>query len=706
MRKKKKNIMISKKDGFDLHIRWDFPDAKKYAFTFIILFISLIIIYGNSFFCEFHFDDFPNIINNPNLHLKSLSWENIKKTFYGANDVGTKIIRPLSYFTLGLNYYFGEKNVVGYHIVNFIIHYIASIFLFLFIYNTLKLPLLKSRYETTAYPIALLSTFLWATHPLQVTSVTYIVQRMASMAGMFYIMAIYFYLKGRSQKSIKYFVLCGIAAVLSFASKENAAMLPVSLFLFDLFLIQGVTRENLKYHFKILIIPVMILLGLGLFYIQVDIASIIEAYNDRPFTPLERVLTQPRIILFYLSLLFYPIDSRLTFLYDIDISKSLFMPITTLPAILIIFAIIGVALWICQKRALIAFCILFFFVNHLIESSILPLELIYEHRNYIPSMLLFILPSILMLMIIDYFSYIKCIQFLFIFVFTFLISAQAHTVYSRNYIFKDEITIWKDNIKKSPNLSRPYNNLGTEYWKIGLYDKAYEEMQKALELKNVSNTKITATYHENIGMYYLKKKDYDKAKQHLMTSKEIYNGYPDPRTLYGLAMVYYKQGDSAESQKYIEKAILNKPDEIDYHLILSLILLKSGDIDQAVNGANYMLRVETDYALPLMILAESMKIKGRYEMAILYWERFLKKYPRYIRGYLALIELFSITGKDKKINTLLAQVIYLKGDKSYLEIMHEGDDDIIVYEPKSRILLPIIRKNLAEQSNEIKNLDK
>jgi len=558
----------------------------------------------------------------------------------------------------------------------------------------------------------LLSTFLWATHPLQVTSVTYIVQRMASMAGMFYIMAIYFYLKGRRQETEDrrqkrvFFVLCGIAALLSFASKENAAMLPVSLFLFDLFFIQGVTRENLKYHFKILIIPVMILLGLGLFYIQVDIASIIEAYNDRPFTPLERLLTQPRIILFYLSLLFYPIDSRLTFLYDIDISKSLFMPITTLPSILIIFAIIGVALWICQKRALIAFCILFFFVNHLIESSILPLELIYEHRNYIPSMLLFILPSILMLSIIDYFLYTKCIQFLFIFVFTFLISAQAHTVYSRNYIFKDEITIWKDNIKKSPNLSRPYNNLGTEYWKIGLYDKAYEEMQKALELKNVSNTKITATYHENIGMYYLKKKDYDKAKQHLMKSSEICNGYPDPRTLYGLAMVYYKQGDSAESQKYIEKAILNKPDEIDYHLILSLILLKSGDIDQAVNGANYMLRVETDYALPLMILAESMKIKGRYEMAILYWERFLKKYPRYIRGYLALIELFSITGKDKKINTLLAQVIYLKGDKSYLEIMHEGDDDIIVYEPKSHILLPIIRKNLADQSNEIKISDK
>jgi tetratricopeptide (TPR) repeat protein len=262
--------------------------------------------------------------------------------------------------------------------------------------------------------------------------------------------------------------------------------------------------------------------------------------------------------------------------------------------------------------------------------------------------------------------------------------------------------LWLDNIEKSPALSRPYNNLGTEYWKLGLYDKAYEEMQKALQLKNVSDIKRTATYHENIGIYYFKKKDYEQAKHHFLTGTEICEGNPHPRTLYGLAMVYYKQGNLFESQKFINKAILNSPSKLEYHLILSLILLKSGDISEAVNGANYMLRMNPDYALPLMILAEAMKIKERYDIATLYWERFLKRYPRYIRGHLALIELLSITGQKEKLNTILGRIMYLKGKKSYTEIMHEGaDDDIVVYEPEADVLLPIIRKNLADQSNDI-----
>ena len=113
------------------------------------------------------------------------------------------MIRPLSYLTFALNYHIGGGNVFGFHVVNFAIHYLASIFLFLIIYNTLRLPLLNDRYEKNAYAIALLSVFFWATHPIQVTAVTLIVQRMASMAGMFYIMGMYFYLKGRTTSSTK-----------------------------------------------------------------------------------------------------------------------------------------------------------------------------------------------------------------------------------------------------------------------------------------------------------------------------------------------------------------------------------------------------------------------------------------------------------------------------------------------------------------------
>jgi len=175
--------MLTKENEFALPGNWQFPNGRKYAFTFISLFIILLAIYSNSFYGEWHFDDYANIVDNPHIQMKSFSWPEIKHCIYGLEQ--KRPSRPLSYLSFASNYYFHGKDVFGYHVVNFIIHFFASVFLFLFIYNTLKLPRLKSQYESIAYPIASIATFFWAVHPVWVTSVTYVVQRMASMAGLF-----------------------------------------------------------------------------------------------------------------------------------------------------------------------------------------------------------------------------------------------------------------------------------------------------------------------------------------------------------------------------------------------------------------------------------------------------------------------------------------------------------------------------------------
>ena len=184
-------------------------------------------------------------------------------------------------------------------------------------------------------------------------------------------------------------MLCVLSALLSFGSKENAAMLPVSLFLYDLFLIQGVTRETLKKNIIIFIIPLLLLITLGSVYLNYS-RMIFVNYSQWTFTLQERLLTEPRVILYYISLLLYPVSSRLTIDHDIDISRSLFDPFSTLIAILVIISLIGYALYTSGKRPLIAYCIIFFFLNHLIEGSFIVLDLIFEHRNYLPSMLLFV----------------------------------------------------------------------------------------------------------------------------------------------------------------------------------------------------------------------------------------------------------------------------------------------------------------------------
>ena len=290
------------------------PEANKYAFTFISLFIILIAVYSNSFYGDWHFDDFANIVNNPYIQIKSFSWPEIKHFVHGFYQSG--LSRPLSYLSFALNYKFGGMDVFGYHVVNFIIHYLAAVFLFLFIYNTLKLPLLREKYSTIAYPVALLSTFFWALNPVHVTSITYIVQRMASMAGLFYIMSMYFYLKGRtaqnSTSSISFFILSLIAGFAAVLSKENAVMLPVSILLFDLFLIQGATKENIKKFSKIFFLPLLLILIIGLIYTG-GFSNAFSGYDIRDFSMTQRLLTEPRVILFYLSLLFYPIRFALNF---------------------------------------------------------------------------------------------------------------------------------------------------------------------------------------------------------------------------------------------------------------------------------------------------------------------------------------------------------------------------------------------------------
>ena len=159
-------------------------------------------------------------------------------------------------------------------------------------------------------------------------------------------------------------------------------------------------REWFKIHKRILMTILIAFIGLTAVYLYFrqggHLFSFLGGYQKRVFTLEQRLLTEPRVIWFYLSLLFYPIPSRLSLVHDFAISQSLLEPVTTLISVLAIVALLLGATVYARRWPLIAFCVIFFFLNHLIESTILPLELVFEHRNYIPSMLLFLPLAILL----------------------------------------------------------------------------------------------------------------------------------------------------------------------------------------------------------------------------------------------------------------------------------------------------------------------
>ncbi|HUN53848.1 MAG TPA: hypothetical protein VMU29_01700 [Smithella sp.] len=684
--------MLNKNNGFTFPFHFGTDASGKYAFTFIALFITLFLIYSNSFYGDWHFDDYANIVDNQYIRINSFSWPEIKHCIYGIEHARPS--RPLSFLSFALNYKSGGMDVFGFHAVNFIIHYLAAVFLFLFIYNTLRLPRLRDQYENTAYPVALLASFFWALNPVWVTSVTYIVQRMASMAGLFYIMSMYFYLKGRMSgrltSSILFFTLCIVSGMAAILTKENAAMLPVSILLFDLFLIQGFTKENIIKCVKIAILPVIIMIIAA--FIYVDFSKIIHDYKIRDFTMGERLLTEPRVILFYLSLLFYPVSSRLTLLYDVEVSRSLLHPWTTIPSILLIPAIIVFAFYIARKRPMLSFCIIFYFLNHIIEGSFFSLELIYEHRNYLPSMLLFVPFAEFIIHAMDYFSYKKIIRFMIALGIALILFGEGDITYGRNKTVSDDLLLWLDNIDKSPGLSRPHTNAGRIYYMNNEKEKAYHEYQKAMTLNNFGSREALAIQESNLGLYYFEKTRDDEALDCFKKSSEIIPEYP-PNYIH-MAKIKLRQNKMKEARQIIEDKLKKYPDNSELLELYSLILLKDGRIDDAQRFAKKTLAKNPNSLFALEILAGGCRLKNNDACAIYYWKSVRGLAPQNAYANLALIELYDKMKDKKMLDQEIRILSYLQDSLNLNEYIDKlnRDEKLMAYVPKIEHYSDIIKK--------------
>jgi protein O-mannosyl-transferase len=333
-----------------------------------------------------------------------------------------------------------------------------------------------------------------------------------------------------------------------------------------------------------------------------DFSSIIGDYDiARPFTMMERVLTQPRVILFYISLLFYPHPSRLMLIHDMEISKSLFDPWTTFAAIVVIFLIlVGAALiyrkegaltkWLekyallrIMKGPLISYCIIFFFLNHLIEGSFISLQLIYEHRNYLPSMLFFVPLSIFIIYALRYFEERKFIFVILSSAVTAIIIILGVSVFIENNIIKDEISFWSDNAEKAPALDIVHNNLGVALLKAGRFPEAFAELTKALESRSISDVAVKFNTYHSLGDYYLLSGDaekadvyYEKALKWFSSSADIYNKR---------AAILIKKKKLEEAEIMLKKAISLQQDNSTFHITLGKIYLYRGYPDQTIKEA-------------------------------------------------------------------------------------------------------------------------
>ena len=680
------------------------------VFSIIALTVLIFSTYGNSFDCSWHFDDEPNVTDNPNLHLKEITWENLKRALYSDRNNPTVLYRPVACLTFALNHHFGGLEVFGYHLVNIFIHLVSSIFLFLFIYNTLNLPSLRTKYASKSYFIALLATTLWAINPVQTQAVTYIVQRMASLAGMFYIMSMFFYLKVRtvhtSDRKVLFLILCIVFFLMALGSKENAAMLPLSIFLYEILLIQEITGEKLRRYLKLfaIVAGAILIFCFTYFYIQGgNIFSFLNGYENRPFTLTQRLLTEPRIIVFYISLLLYPMPNRLNIAHSFQISTSLFEPISTAFSILFIAGTITYAIYLAKKRPLFSFCILFFLFNHVIESTILPLELIYEHRNYIPSLPFFVPVAIGFSNLLQFYAKKQVMKYTIVVFIILLLIGLGHSTFMRNFTWKNEKALWIDAVEKSPDQFRPHHNLGRYYQNHGHQEEAISEYKKALSRSVLHRKNEAAVTYYNLGNIYGNLRDYEKARYFYERAKDINPNYPS--VYVNIAAVLDREGKYALAHDYLVKAIRFRPDSIEANYNLGFHYLREGQPEKAIRHLQRLSDNKQFGDRVLLYLGIAFKQKGQLGRAVTYLKMAMEKNPRNIKPYLHLAEIFYRIGDNEQAKGAIVKVINLIPDQQTFEKTLndlQRKDSSANLQPQASVVIPLMRECCLNKSETLK----
>jgi len=471
-----------------------------------IMILLGIIIYSDSFTCSFHFDDLLRIVDNS--RIRDLSDVKAWWNSYPS--------RPLGTLTFALNYHFNQLNVWYWHLFNLIIHLINASLIWWLTVLIFSSPVMKDQpIARNKKVLAIVTALLFVSHPLATQSVTYIVQRLASMVAMFYLFSMALYVKARlSDKGngvkILLFACSFVSAVLAMLTKENAFTLPFAILLFEFFFFRTKKltinfREYRMILMTIAILSVMVIIPLRFsFSIFKPIPP--SYMNAFTITPVNYLFTQFSVIVKYIQLLFLPVNQNLD--YDFPVSTSFFSPATFLSflglLLLIILAIISF-----KKYRIISFGIFWFFLTLSIESSFIPIkDVIFEHRTYLPSVGFFLILSsgIYILLWEKY-------RNLAILIFGVIIVSNSYLTYERNKVWKDDLTLWSDVVSKSPDKARPLYNLAMVYDYMGDWDKSIANYSRAVSVYpgDLDAYINRAVAYGNLGQWDKAIADYSKA---------------------------------------------------------------------------------------------------------------------------------------------------------------------------------------------------
>lgn len=357
------------------------------AFSSVVIVLALAAaIYWPGLSGSFFFDDEPNILQIEALRLDPLSLSAIREVL--ASGLSGPSGRPVAQLSFAFNHFFSGFDPFAFKATNLAIHGFGGILIFLLGLNLLRsvgATVKRGRVQATAVLLAA----LWLLHPIQLTPVLHVVQRMTSLSAVFLFGALLLHVMGRERggrAGIAWLAVAwGLLWPLSYFSKETGALFPLFVLSWEL-IIRNRNLGGLDRFARGLAGLVLLGAMASVVYAALPAGRWLWAgYDLRAFSPVERLLTEGRVLWFYLGLILLPrLDAFGLYHDDIAASTGLFDPWTTLPAWLALAGLAWMGSRVRANAPLIFLGIAWFLIGHLLESTVLPLEIVHEHRNYVP----------------------------------------------------------------------------------------------------------------------------------------------------------------------------------------------------------------------------------------------------------------------------------------------------------------------------------
>lgn len=650
-----------------------------------ILVLATVAAYLTSFRGALVFDDIPGIAENPTI--RELFRPDLFLEALGPR-AGTLAGRPVPNLTLAINYAVSGLDLWSYHVANLLIHVLAGLTLFGVMHRTLLRPGLVERFGSQAVAVAVVVAGLWSLHPLQTESVTYLVQRVESLMGLFYLLTLYCFIRAvDSPHPRRWFVASFTACLLGMGCKEVMVSAPLLVMLYDRTWVAGswreVWRRRAGFHGALLSTWVVL-------------AGLVMASGGRGGTAgfgLEvsswtYALTQCKVIIGYLQRALWP--HPLVFDHNVRMAGGLG---EVWPWALLLLGMLGTSGYLFVRKPAVGFLGAWFFLILAPTSSIVPVaDAMVEHRMYLP------LAAVIALLVAGLHGRLGRAA---IPVWVGVAALWGGLTAFRNLDYSSPLALWTDTVRKVPESARSHNNLGAYFLNEGRLEEAREEFTTALRLDP-----RYASAHYNLGQLREKTGAMAEAITAYEEAVKFNPRLADARV--NLGNLLDRQGRAADAVPHYEAALQLDPLAGDVHANLGSVLLKlrrtapalehlkkaleidperaetwcalarasqqQNDPAGARRAAERALQLKPDFAEALYVLGNLDAAAGNFAAAIARYRRATELAPTYTAA------------RNNLANALLVSGQVEEAIGRYRELLRERPDDVALRENLARAL--------------------